>query len=259
MLAILLAILVLIACLPAMSCDSCTCDVTCSPYQANSSVQINLLHHSKVDWYKTHSILAHSLLTHLTCVKWRFPVLSRIAHCNWNSGVSHAICHWSSHEAQPLHPVITCVIVVCNVGLETLKQLYTLQVLSAMCTLHAFCTSCLNSQVYSMHICIIRAVCSVASNGSCVCGSRHVLEHCTCTVPCFNEVPTHGHFKCLPLTTFNFVKLHFSKAAHNYADSSEFLLYQCYQQLVYSKCILVTPVHCLYSTVKLVVHGGVWG
>jgi len=106
---------------------------------------------------------------------------------------------------------------------------------------------------------IIRAVCSVASNGSCVCSSRHVLEHYTCTVPCFHEVPTHGHFKCLPLTTFNFVKLHFSKAAHNYADSSEFLLYQCYQQLVYSKCILVTPVHCLYSTVKLVVHGEACG
>ena len=83
-----------------------------------------------------------------------FQSLSRIAHCNWNSGVSHAICQWSSHEALPFHPVITCVIAVCNVGLETLKQLYTLQVLSAMCTLHALCTSCLNSQVYSMHICI---------------------------------------------------------------------------------------------------------
>ena len=139
-----------------MSCDSCACDVTCSPYQANSSVQTNLLQHPKVDWYKTHSILAHSLLTHMTCVKLfkDFQSLSRIAHCNWNSGVSHAICQWSSHEALPLHPVITCVIAVCNVGLETLKQLYRLQVLSAMCTLHALCTSCLNSQVYSMHICI---------------------------------------------------------------------------------------------------------
>ena len=137
-----------------MSCDSCACDVTCSPYQANSSVQINLLQHPKVDWYKTHSILAHSLLTHLTCVKLfkDFQSLSRIAHYNWNSGVSHARCQWSSHEALPFHSVITCVIAVCNVGLETLKQLYTLQVLSAMCTLHALCTSCLNSHVYSMHI-----------------------------------------------------------------------------------------------------------
>ena len=136
-----------------MSCDSCACDVTCSPYQANSSVQINLLQHPKVDWYKTHSILAHSLLTHLTCVKLfkDFQSLSRIAHCNWNSGVSHAICQWSSHEALPFHPVITCVIAVCNVGLETLKQLYRLQVLSAMCTLHALCTSCLNSQVYKVY------------------------------------------------------------------------------------------------------------
>ena len=124
-----IAIFVLIACLPAMSCDSCTCDVTCSPYQANSSVQINLLQHPKVDWYKTHSILAYSLLTHLTCVKLfkAFQSLSHIAHCNWNSGVSHAICHWNSHEALPFHPVITCVIAVCNVGLKTLKQLYTLQ------------------------------------------------------------------------------------------------------------------------------------
>ena len=40
------------------------------------------------------------------------------------------------------------------------------------------------------------------------------------------------HFKCLPLTTCNFVKLHFTKAAHYDADSSEFLFYQCYQQLV---------------------------
>ena len=145
----------MIACLPAISCDSCACDVTCSPYQANSSVQINLLQHPKVDWYKKHFVLAHSLLTHLTCVKLfkDFQSLSRIAHCNWNSGVSHAICHWSSHEALPFHPVITCVIAVCNVGLETLKQLYhTLQVLSAMCTHNALCTSHLNSQVYSMYI-----------------------------------------------------------------------------------------------------------
>ena len=74
--------------------------------------------------------------------------------------------------------------------------------------------------------------CSVASNGSCMRSSWHVLEHCTCTVPCFHEVPTHGHFKCLALTTFNFVKLHFTKTAHYYADSFEFLFYQCYQELV---------------------------
>ena len=116
------------------------------------SIQINLLQHPKVDCHKTHFILAHSLLTHLTRVKLfkDFQSLSRIAHCNWNSGVSHAICHWSSQEALPFHPVITCVIAVCNVGLETLKQLYTLQVLSAMCTLHALCTSSLNSQVYKV-------------------------------------------------------------------------------------------------------------
>ena len=85
-----------------------SCDVTCSPYQANSSVQTNLLQHPKVDWYKTHSIHAYSLLTHLTCVKLfkDFQSLSHIAHCNWNSGVSHAICHWNSHEALPFHPVI---------------------------------------------------------------------------------------------------------------------------------------------------------
>ena len=40
------------------------------------------------------------------------------------------------------------------------------------------------------------------------------------------------HIGWLPLTTFNFVELHFTKAAHYYADSSEFLYYQCYQQLV---------------------------
>ena len=55
--------------------------------------------------------------------------------------------------------------------------------------------------------------CSVASNGSCVHSSRNALEHCTFTVSWFHEVPTHGHFKCLPLTTFNFVQLYFSKAA----------------------------------------------
>ena len=108
-------------CLPSMSCDSCTCDITCSPYQATSSVQINLLQHPKVAWYKTHSIHAYSLLTHWTCVKLfkDFQSLSRIAHCNWNSGVSHAICLWNSHEALSFHPVITCMIAVCSVELET--------------------------------------------------------------------------------------------------------------------------------------------
>ena len=104
---VLQAILVLIACLPAISCDSCASDVTCSPYQANSSVQINLLQHPKVDWYKTHSIHAYSLLTHLTCVKLfrDFQSLSHIAHCNWNCRVSHAICHWNSHEALLFYPI----------------------------------------------------------------------------------------------------------------------------------------------------------
>ena len=155
---------------------------------------------------KTHSIHTFSLLTHLTCVKLfkDFQSLSRIAHCNWNSGVSHAICHWNSHEALPFHPVISCVIEVCSVGLEILKQLYTLQgtlcthvsetlsgclsvrkfdidilygwllfakslcgilqLLSQMYTLHTLCTSCLNSQVYSMH-CSMHTVCALIFAG----------------------------------------------------------------------------------------------
>ena len=50
--------------------------------------------------------------------------------------------------------------------------------------------------------------CSVASNGSCMRDNRHVLEHHACAAPCFHDVPMRGHFECLPLTTFNFVKLH---------------------------------------------------
>ena len=84
----------------------------------------------------TRTVLAHSLLTHLTCVKLfkDFQSLSRIAHCNWNSGVSHAICHWSSHEALPFHPVITCITIgvirsnwdcSCKLLQEVHKVIYT--------------------------------------------------------------------------------------------------------------------------------------
>ena len=47
---VLLAILVLTACIPAMSCDSCACDVTCSPYQANLSIQINVLQQQSIQY-----------------------------------------------------------------------------------------------------------------------------------------------------------------------------------------------------------------
>ena len=44
----------------------------------------------------------------------------------------------------------------------------------------------------------------------CTAVKGHVLEHYPCAVPCFHEVPgTLGHYKCLTLTMFNFVKLHY--------------------------------------------------
>ena len=101
--------------------------------------------------------------------------------------------------------------------------------------------------------------CSVASNSSCVHDSRHALEHYTCALPCFHEVPTHGHFGCLSVTMFNF------KTMLNYISLKQLIIIM---QIVLnicsigvisnwsSGCIFVTLVHCLYSTGQLVAHGG---
>ena len=87
-----------------------------------------------------------------------------------------------------------------------------------------------------------------------LCSSWHALEHYTCTASCLREVPTH--FKWLPRSTLlNYISLKqliIMQIVLNFCSISVISNWS-------SECIFVTPVHCLYSTVKLVAHGGAWG
>ena len=149
-------------CLPAMSCD-----VTCSPHKANSSyVFSNSLKWTGMRHLHIPYLHIHYYTLHLTRVSSPFCALPPVA----------------AYILEPGH--------LPSVSLSVEPDLWPLTYLAKVTNKLGH-----NPHTSLMKVEIVKRQdrgAQLPPISSCMRGSRHALEHYTCTVPCFHEVPTHS-------------------------------------------------------------------